>query len=90
VKASPHQPSDKRQSTLRRNFNDLFMRDGQMEESKFWANVGKALCAWLIITQTDSVMHTEYTLFTLLLFIVFPDLIKKFMTMRFGVSDKNP
>jgi hypothetical protein len=50
VKASPHQPSDKRQSTLRRNFNDLFMRDGQMEESKFWANVGKALCAWLIIT----------------------------------------
>ena len=82
-KASRH-ASDRRAGTLRRNVNDLFMRDGQVEESKLWANLGKGVCVYLMLAYTDEVLKTEYTLFTLLLFVVTPDLIKKFMSMRFG------
>lgn len=84
MKATPHQTNDKRQSTLRRNFNDLFMRDGQVEEAKLWSNLGKACCAWLVLTQTKAVMETEYTLFTLLSFMIAPDLVKKFLSMKLG------
>ena len=82
-KAAIHDP-DLRHGTLRRNFNDLFMRDGQVEESKLWASVGKGCCVWLILTQTDEVLKTEYTLMTLLIFVIAPDLLKKFLSMRFG------
>lgn len=75
---------EQRQSTLRRNINDLFMRDGQVEESKVWANIGKGCCVYLIFAFTDTVLHTENTLMTLLLFVIAPDMIKKFLSMRFG------
>jgi len=78
-----HQP-DKRVSTIRRNVNDLFMRDGQVEESKLWANIGKGVCVYLMLAYTDEVLKTEYTLMTLLLFVVAPDMIKKFISMRLG------
>lgn len=78
-----HQP-DQRQSTIRRNVNDLFMRDGQVEESKLWANVGKGCCVYLMLAYTDEVLKTEYTLMTLLVFVVAPDLLKKWLTMRLG------
>ena len=83
TRASRH-GSDRRLGTIRRNVNDLFMRDGQVEESKLWANLGKGVCVYLMLAYTDEVLKTEYTLFTLLLFVVTPDLIKKFMSMRFG------
>jgi len=76
--------TDKRHGTLRRNINDLFMREGQVEESKLWSNIGKGLCFYLIVSYTDEVLKTEYTLFTLLIFLITPDLIKKFISMRFG------
>lgn len=80
-----HDP-DKRQSTLRRNINDLFMRDGQVEESKLFAVIGKVACLWLIFKHTAEVLTTEFTLTTLLVFIIAPDIAKKFLTMRFGGS----
>ena len=82
-KASRH-ASDRRAGTLRRNVNDLFMRDGQVEESKLWANIGKGIACYLMVAYTKEVMETEYTLTTLLVFVVAPDLLKKFMSMRLG------
>lgn len=65
--------------------NDLVRNpDGKVSESKVWANVGKAICVYLILAYTNAVLTTEYTLLTLLLFIIAPDLVKKIVTMRFG------
>ncbi len=88
AKVSVHDP-DKRHSTLRRNINDLFMRDGQVEESKLFAVLGKIACLWLIFTHTDDVLKTEYTLMTLLVFVIMPDIAKKWLSMRFGGSTED-
>ena len=76
--------TDKRHGTLRRNINDLFMREGQVEESKLFAVAGKCAALWLIFQHTSDVLHTEWTLTTLLVFIIAPDLAKKWLSMRFG------
>ena len=78
-----HDP-EKRGSTLRRNINDLFMRDGQVEESKLFAVIGKVACLWLIFEHTADVLSTEFTLVTLLVFVIMPDIAKKWLSMRFG------
>lgn len=76
-------PPEKR-STLRRQINSLGMRGGEFEESKWWAQVGKGLCVWLIYKHGEVLVSHENTLFVLLLFIIMPELIKKFLTMRYG------
>ena len=83
MKVTRHDP-DMRHGTLRRNINDLFMREGEVEESKLFAVLGKSACLWLIFQHTAEVLSTEYTLMTLLIFIIMPDLAKKFLSMRFG------
>ena len=83
AKVIPHD-TDKRHGTLRRNVNDLFMRDGQVEESKLFAVAGKCASLWLIFQHTSDVLHTEWTLTTLLVFIIAPDIAKKLISMRFG------
>lgn len=80
--------SDKRGSVLRRQLSDLVMRNGEVEESKVWANVGKFLCCYLILAYTDKVMDTEYTLLTLLSLVIAPELVKKFLTLKMGGSAK--
>lgn len=60
------------------------MRDGQVEESKLWASIGKGVACYLMVAYTDDVLKTEYTLTTLLTFVIAPDLLKKFLSMRFG------
>lgn len=76
--------TEQRGSTLRRQINGIGMHGGEAQESKIWAQIGKGLCVWLIWKLADVlVLHWE-TLFTLLLFIIAPELIKKFITMRFG------
>ena len=82
-----HDP-DKRHGTFRRNINDLFMRDGQVEEAKLFAGIGKIACLWLIFQHTEVVLETENTLVTLLLFLITPDLLKKWLSMRFGSTDE--
>ena len=82
-----HDP-EKRGSTLRRNINDLFMRDGQVEESKLFAVAGKIACLWLIFNHTGDVLKTEWTLTTLLVFVIIPDIAKKFLSMRFGQPEQ--
>lgn len=71
-------------SALRRNINSVGMRGGELQESKVWAQVGKGLCVWLIWKHADKLIAQWEALFVLLLFIILPELIKKFITMRFG------
>lgn len=81
--------AEKRKSTLRRDLNESVRApDGTFSEAKAWSNVGKLLCAWLIVGYTEMVLKTEYTLFTLLLFLIAPDLIKKFLVLRLGGAEK--
>jgi len=72
---------DRRRGRLRRQLNDA-------GEAKIMALFGQFTCLWLLIWYTDQVLHTEYTLLTLLVFIVAPDSIKKFLNMRFGAGGK--
>ena len=73
-----------KRSGIRRSINSLAMRDGEMQESKLFATVGKGLCIWLIWKYADALIAHENILFVLMLFLIFPELIKKFITMRYG------
>jgi hypothetical protein len=76
--------AERRIGTLRRQINEIGMRGGEAQESKVWAQIGKGLCVWLIYKHADALIGQWETLFVLLLFIIAPELIKKFITMRFG------
>lgn len=79
---------DPRRSRLRRDLNDLVRNpEGHVSESKVWANIGKGICVYLLLAYTEEAMKTEYTLMTLLLFVIIPDLIKKLLSMRFGLQE---
>jgi hypothetical protein len=78
---------EKRHSPLRRHLNEMATGpDGRFSESKAWASVGKLCCVYLLMFHTEPVLHEEYTLLTLLTFVIAPDLVKKFMMMRFNAN----
>ena len=80
---------EKRGSTLRRQINEIGMHSGEAQESKIWAQVGKGLCVWLIWKHAETLIDNWEALFVLLLFIILPELIKKFITMRWGSGTSN-
>lgn len=71
-------------STIRRGINSLGMRNGELQESKLFATAGKLCCLMLIWKHAPALIDHPDTLFILLSFLVFPDIAKKFLTMRFG------
>ncbi len=73
-----------RTQTMRRNLNDLFMRDGQVQESKLWANVYKGAGLWILVTYSETVLKDWAVLATLLVVGVAPDLLKKIITLKAG------
>lgn len=73
---------EERKSTVRRNLNDLFMRDGQMQESKTWANLYKGAGLWLMLSYPEKVLSDWALLMALMVVGISPDLIKKVITMR--------
>ena len=82
-------PADQRSNVVRRAVSGLGMHGGEVQESKIWAQVGKGLCVWLIWKHAELLIDHENTLFVLLLFIILPELIKKFITMRWGTGAPN-
>ena len=76
---------ERRRSVLRRDLNDAVRSDdGRFSESKAWAGVGKLICVYLLMVYTDAVLHTEYTLVTLLAFVIAPDLVKRVIGAKYG------
>ena len=76
---------ERRKSVLRRDLNDAVRSDdGRFSESKAWAGVGKLICVYLLLIYTDAVLHTEYTLVTLLAFVIAPDLVKRVIGAKYG------
>ena len=67
----------RRNSALRRQANDW-------SEAKLMAVMGQFVCLWLLLWFTDEVLKTEFTLVTLLSFVIIPDSVKKIITMRYG------
>ena len=80
-----------RHGTLRRDLNALVRSpDGDFSPSKLMAFAGQGMCLWLIWAHTDAVLNTEYTLLTLLVFLIIPDSAKKLISMKLGVPDVAP
>lgn len=79
--------TEQRCSTLRRQVNGLGMRNGEIEESRLWAQLGKALCAWLIWKHAESLINHWEVLLVLFAFLIAPEIAKKIVTMRFGTTD---
>lgn len=75
---------EKRGSSLRRGLNALAMRDGETQESKLWAQLGKALCAWLVYKHADALIGHWEVLLVLLSLLICPDIAKKAITLRYG------
>jgi hypothetical protein len=73
---------------IRRAAEDVLWRspDGRGSESKLWVNVGKGLCAFLIVWHTTAIIDHSDTLLILLGFLIVPDIIKKVLSMRFAVA----
>lgn len=80
---------EKRRSTLRRQINELGMRDGEVQESKLWAQLGKTLCAWLIWKHAEALIGHWEVLLVLLAFLIVPEVAKKAITMRFAGGAQN-
>ncbi len=75
---------------LRRGINSLGMREGEVQESKVFATIGKCLCIWLIWKYAEELIDHWEVLVVLLTFLISPDLIKKMITLYFaskGVND---
>lgn len=76
--------TERRTSTLRRNVNSLAMRDGEFQESKMWAQVGKCVCLWLIYKYAELLINHWEVLLVLISWLIAPEIAKKAITMRFG------
>ena len=61
--------------------NSFGMRDGETEESKVFATIGKCFCIWFLYRYGELLISHENVLFVLLLFLIFPELIKKLINV---------
>ena len=74
---------ERRRSPLRRQLSDLVTSpDGRVSEAKTFSLLGKVVCLYLLLGWTVDVMHTEWTLTTLLSFLIAPDLVKTAIKAR--------
>ena len=82
-------PVERRRSALRRDLNDM-VRDptGGLSEAKLWASLGKAIAAYLLMSNATYIIAYWDALAILLLIMVAPDLIKKVLNLKYqqGVS----
>ena len=74
--------TEERKSTIRRNLNDMGMRDGEMQESKVWSNLYKGAGLWIMLSYPEKVLSDWTILITFLVMGIAPDLAKKVITMR--------
>lgn len=58
--------------------------DGRTSEAKIWANVGKAICVLIILWHLNDIVGYSDALVVLLLILVMPDLLKKWISMRYN------
>ena len=77
-------PIDRRRSALRRDLNDM-VRDpaGGLSEAKLWASLGKAIAAYLLMSNAAHIIAYWDALAILLLIMVAPDLIKKILNLKY-------
>ena len=64
---------EKRHSTFRRQVNEVG-----------WPDFGKALCAYILYTNAKTMADHWDALFVLLLFLIAPKMIEKFLAVRWG------
>lgn len=69
-------------NTLRRNVNDLVMRNGEVQESKLFACLYKIAGLWLLVQYADKALNDWLILVILLSTGIAPDLVKKVLTMK--------
>ena len=64
---------DRRRGTLRRQVNETG-----------WPDVGKALCVYILYRNVGTITTHWDSLFVLLLFLIAPKMIDKFISSKFG------
>ena len=64
---------DQRKSIFRRQVNEVG-----------WPDMGKALCAFILYKNYDTITNHWDALFVLLLFLIAPRMIEKFLNVRWG------
>lgn len=72
---------------MRRGLNDLVRNpEGKVSESKVWANVGKCIAVYLLLRYPVDILGRYDTLLILFGVLVFPDIIKKMISMKYDHS----
>lgn len=77
-------PVDRRQSSLRRDLNDL-VRDpvkGAVSEAKVWANAFKAAALYVFLVHAESIVKSWDIMMVFAILMIAPDLFKKWITIR--------
>lgn len=80
--------TEKRAQTIRRNVNDMFMRDGEIEPSKLWKNVGCGIVAYWMIALPDLVWSNWVASIAIASALIAPDVLLKIVTIRTGAASK--
>lgn len=80
---------ERRTQTLRRQFNEAFCApDGTFSISKALAVSGQASALWHFNTQFEKLMLNWDALIVILGIVVFPDVVKKLLALKYGGSEK--
>ena len=78
---------DKRNSPLRRQANDAFCGpDGRLSITKTIAVFAQVAALYHFAVSFEKMIGSPETMAVILLFLVAPDTIKKFITMKYGVK----
>jgi hypothetical protein len=72
---------EQRSHSVKRAFAFAFMRNGEVQESKAWAQVGKGLCVWLLVHYPTQLFEHETVFGIIMVSLIAPDLLKKLITM---------
>ena len=82
---------EKRQSTIRRDLNDL-VRDqsGHLSPTKIGTLVGQWLSVKLILENGSEIIANWDSLTVLFSVLIAPELAKKLLNMKYGISTNGP
>lgn len=79
----------KRDSRLRRDLNELLLyRDGVVEHSKLWSNVGCVIVAYWMISVPERVWTDWVASIAISSSLIAPDIVRKLINMKNGAAEK--
>lgn len=59
---------------------------GRLEQSKLWANLGKALCVWLVWKHAQAMIDHSDVLAILMAYLIVPETARKIIEKKYNVD----